>query len=144
MYEPLTTHRLSLSRLAAHCCVLVSVVWRGSFGWFGVRFALWCGAATAKTSNPYMLLENILDTAIVINEKGSIQYFNKRAEAFFGYNRSETLGRNVKMLMPSPFADEHDTYLTNYLTTGQAKVRVLLSLLSSPLASSLCVPRKRR
>jgi len=75
-----------------------------------------------KTSNPYVLLENILDTAIVINEKGAIQYFNKRAETFFGYNRSETLGRNVKMLMPSPFADEHDTYLTNYLSTGEAKV----------------------
>jgi PAS domain S-box-containing protein len=86
------------------------------------------GAATTK-SNPYVLLENILDTAIVINDKGSIQYFNKRAEAFFGYNRSETLGRNVKMLMPSPFADEHDSYLTNYLSTGEAKVRVLFSSL---------------
>jgi PAS domain-containing protein len=82
--------------------------------------------ASNKTSNPYVLLENILDTAIVINDKGAIQYFNKRAEAFFGYNRSETLGRNVKMLMPSPFADEHDSYLTNYLSTGEAKVRCLL------------------
>lgn len=79
-------------------------------------------SASGKAANPYVLLENILDTAIVINEQGQVQYFNKRAEAFFGYSRTDVLGRNVKMLMPSPFADEHDSYLSNYMTTGVAKV----------------------
>lgn len=44
-------------------------------------------SASIKAPSPYILLENILDTAIVINDKGIVQYFNKQAETFFGYNR---------------------------------------------------------
>lgn len=77
----------------------------------------------------------------MINEKGLIQFFNKKAEEFFQWKRTEVLGRNVKMMMPryaishpfsdhwkltprknSPFSEEHDQYLNNYITTGEAKI----------------------
>ncbi|ELR16340.1 PAS domain Sbox domain containing protein [Acanthamoeba castellanii str. Neff] len=70
----------------------------------------------------FSILDNILDVGIVINEKGLIHFFNKKAEEFFQWKRTEIIGRNVKMLMPSPFSDEHDRYLSNYMSTGEAKI----------------------
>ncbi len=44
------------------------------------------------------------------------------AERQFQYHRSGVIGKNVKMLMPQLHARQHDNYLSNYLTTRQAKV----------------------
>lgn len=68
------------------------------------------------------ILESCVDAVIVINKIGSIQYFNLAAEKFFGYQRTEVFGKNVKLLMPDNYAREHDQYLKNYNTTRQAKV----------------------
>ena len=36
----------------------------------------------------------------------------------FGYSKEEMEGKNVKMLMPSFFAQRHDGYLRRYVATG--------------------------
>ena len=37
----------------------------------------------------------------------------------FGFNRTAVLdGQNVSMLMPAPFSQRHNMYLSNYVTTG--------------------------
>src|SRR5262249_24355193 len=38
-----------------------------------------------------------------------------------GYKAAEVIGKNVRILMPSPYQEEHDTYLANCLHSGQAK-----------------------
>ncbi len=71
-------------------------------------------------------LLSIYDTApdalIVIDEKGIVQSYSAAAERMFGWTASETLGRNVKMLMPQPFRTQHDGYLGRYLDTGERRI----------------------
>lgn len=68
------------------------------------------------------LFDTVIDAIITINDRGIIQSVNPATERLFGYERNELIGQNVKILMPSPFRDEHDQYLDNYLTTAVPKV----------------------
>ena len=40
----------------------------------------------------------------------------------FGYSQEELLGENVKILMPAPWREEHDGYLSHYQKTGEAHI----------------------
>jgi two-component system sensor kinase FixL len=71
-------------------------------------------------------LRSIFDTApeamIVIDENGLIQVYGAAAERMFGWRKDEVVGRNVSMLMPQPFRDQHDAYLQRYLSTGEKRI----------------------
>jgi two-component system, LuxR family, sensor kinase FixL len=72
------------------------------------------------------LLEAIVatlpDGLITIQEDGSILSFNPAAERMFGLDAAEVLGRNVSCLMPSPYREEHDSYVGHYLATGEKRI----------------------
>jgi PAS domain S-box-containing protein len=82
--------------------------------------------ATAMPDDAGQRLRAILETAvegiITINEHGLIESMNPAAERMFGYPLQEVAGENVNVLMPSPYREEHDTYLANYRHTGQRKI----------------------
>jgi two-component system, LuxR family, sensor kinase FixL len=68
----------------------------------------------------------VLDTAvwaiISIDEGGQVLSFNRAAERVFGYTAAEVVGQNVKLLMPSPYHEEHDDYLQRYLRAGERRI----------------------
>ncbi|MGB7218751.1 MAG: PAS domain S-box protein [Vicinamibacterales bacterium] len=68
------------------------------------------------------IVESAVDGIVLIDAHGRIEAFNPSAERLFGYAAAEVMGRNVSMLMPSPFREEHDRYMERYLTTGVKKI----------------------
>jgi phosphoserine phosphatase RsbU/P len=68
------------------------------------------------------VFDPIPDGIIIISEAGEIQLFSSGAEKMFGYGRNEVQGRNVRMLMPSPFREAHDGYLSSYVETGVKRI----------------------
>jgi diguanylate cyclase (GGDEF)-like protein/PAS domain S-box-containing protein len=79
-------------------------------------------ALLSKTAQAAAIMDNATEAVITIDERGTIHAFNRAAEKMFGYTVREAIGANVRMLMPEPHVREHDSYLANYLRTGQAKV----------------------
>jgi two-component system, LuxR family, sensor kinase FixL len=80
-------------------------------------------AAMSKSENKFRrILETAIDPVISIDEKGIVLLCNPAAEQEFGYSTEEMVGQNIKMLMPSPYKEEHDGYLSNYMRTGKAQI----------------------
>ncbi len=76
----------------------------------------------AREAHVKSILETVPDAMIVIDEKGLMQSFSSTAERLFGYSAGEVLGKNIKMLMPSPYREAHDGYLSRYLATGERRI----------------------
>ena len=68
------------------------------------------------------VVDHVVDGIITIDAQGTVTTFNPAAERIFGYTASETIGKNIKILMPEPYHSEHDSYIANYLGTGRAKI----------------------
>ena len=68
------------------------------------------------------LVATAVDGVMIIHADGTVQEYNPACERLFGYRADEVVGKNVKMLMPPPYRQEHDQYLLRYRTTGVKRV----------------------
>lgn len=68
------------------------------------------------------ILETVPDALVVIDQHGLIHSFSAAAERLFGWTADEAVGRNVRILMPAPYRQEHDSYLGRYLATGERRI----------------------
>lgn len=68
------------------------------------------------------ILETAVEAIVTIDERGIVESMNRACEQIFGYTPAEVIGQNVSMLMPSPYREQHDGYLSNYVRTGHAKI----------------------
>jgi two-component system, LuxR family, sensor kinase FixL len=79
-------------------------------------------AARARAAHMQSILDTVPEAMVVIDERGDIHSFSSTAERLFGYRAAEVAGKNVKMLMPSPYREEHDGYLQRYMRTGERRI----------------------
>jgi two-component system sensor kinase FixL len=88
------------------------------------RLAAAASTETAHVREAHLqsILDSIPEAMIVMDERGIMQSFSAAAERLFGYRPVEALGQNVKMLMPSPYQEDHDHYLERYLRTGERHI----------------------
>jgi len=76
----------------------------------------------AREAHLQSILATVPDAMVVITERGIIQSFSLAAERLFGWKAGEVIGRNVKLLMPESYREQHDGYLDRYLTTGERRI----------------------
>jgi two-component system sensor kinase FixL len=79
-------------------------------------------AALAREAHVQSILETIPDAMVVIDIRGIMRSFSAAAVRLFGYSPEDVIGKNVSMLMPSPYREQHDGYIERYLTTGERRI----------------------
>lgn len=79
-------------------------------------------ALKASEAHLRSILQTVPDAMIVIDEQALIQSFSATAVRLFGYEPDEVMGRNINLLMPAPYREQHDGYMHRYLTTGERRI----------------------
>jgi two-component system sensor kinase FixL len=112
-----------ITSAAAFGAIGFGIAWFG--GWFRRNRRAAAASAEqvlAREAHLKSILDTVPDAMIVIDERGTIHDFSAAAQRTFGYTAEEAVGQNVKMLMPSPYRENHDGYLARYLTTGERRI----------------------
>lgn len=68
------------------------------------------------------VLEASPEGAVVIDDKGRIQYFSAVAEQLFDQSAEDMIGQTLNILMPEPYRSQHDGYLSHHLQTGENRI----------------------
>jgi PAS domain S-box-containing protein len=79
-------------------------------------------SVNAQAAKLQGLLQSAAAAIVIIDRGGTIENVNPATSRMFGYEASELIGQNVKILMPEPYRAQHDSYVANYLNTGTRKI----------------------
>jgi two-component system, LuxR family, sensor kinase FixL len=93
-----------------------------AIAWFGELLLRTRREAASRELHLQSILDTVPEAMIVIDERGVINSFSSAAERLFGHAADEVIGQNIKMMMPSPYRENHDDYLQRYLRTGEKRI----------------------
>lgn len=79
-------------------------------------------ALTDATTYARTVVDTAAEAIITISTQGEVESINRSASMMFGYSRDELIGKNIKLLMPWPYMNEHDAYMERYLRTGEKRI----------------------
>ena len=68
------------------------------------------------------VVDTAVDGVVLADSAGDMLMVNPACQRLFGYDASELIGNNVRMLMPPPYHAEHDGYLARYHSTGERRI----------------------
>lgn len=113
----------SLADLTIFVAVGGAIAWLGGL-FFDARRRWREAQATSSGREAHLnsVLDTVPDATVVIEVDGTITSFNRAAVRQFGYEPLEVIGRNVSLLMPTPYREHHDSYLARYLETGERRI----------------------
>jgi PAS domain S-box-containing protein len=69
----------------------------------------------------FRVVEASPDAKIVINEQGEIIVFNQQAELLFGYDRTEVLGKDLRVLLPAALHAAHEKHIKRFFAHPQTR-----------------------
>ncbi len=67
-------------------------------------------------------LDQAIDAVVEIDDLNQVTFFNPAAEALWGFERDEVIGRNVDMLVPHHHRAQHDDYVNRNRMTGVNRI----------------------
>ena len=121
--DPTALSHSALANGAVFAAIAIGVSWGGELLHRGRRRAnIMTRDALAREAHLQSILDTVPEAMIVIDERGVIQSFSSAAERLFGYRAAEAIGSNVMALMPSPYRENHDSYLHRYMSTGERRI----------------------
>lgn len=117
--EPAFMARMTIAPIAGHGTEEAgfALIIRDITEWITAEEALRTREAHLRS-----ILETVPDAMVVIDEEARIQSFSATAVRLFGYPPEEVIGENVKMLMPAPYREQHDSYMQRYSRTGERRI----------------------
>eukprot|EP01126_Amoeba_proteus_P051824 TRINITY_DN6218_c0_g1_i1.p1 TRINITY_DN6218_c0_g1~~TRINITY_DN6218_c0_g1_i1.p1 ORF type:complete len:353 (-),score=67.21 TRINITY_DN6218_c0_g1_i1:203-1261(-) len=68
------------------------------------------------------LFSEMMTPVIMVTKRGVVKMFNSAAERELGWFAHDIVGENVNVLIPKRYADNHDTFIYEYIRTGKSKV----------------------
>lgn len=81
----------------------------------------WLSSVLSSNSAQQALSQSIF-AIITINEHNTVTFYNPAAENLWGYTAQEVIGKNVRMLVPSIYQSQHDSYVNSHRQTGNDKI----------------------
>jgi diguanylate cyclase (GGDEF)-like protein/PAS domain S-box-containing protein len=66
------------------------------------------------------VLDKSPDAALIIDQDGKIRYLNAASQALTGYLPGEALGQPLDGLLPEGLAEQHQSFLLHYISSGAA------------------------